>query len=241
MRLYGKNPVIERMRANPGSIRRLYLQRKTDLSEVVRAAKEAGLSFDPREKDWFKRLGDELHTQGVMAEVENYVYTPLEEVLDDCSSGASTPVFLDGLTDPQNFGAIIRTLAGLGGFSLVIPEHESVEVNETVLRVACGGENYIKISKVGNLTRAAAKCREKGISLMGAVVEGGEDLMASRMVFPSALVIGSEGKGIRPGLRKSLDKPLTLPMKGARLSFNAAIATALFAYEISRQRKLISS
>lgn len=236
MRLYGKNPVIARMQANPGSVRKLYLQIKMDLSEVVQAAKKAGLSFESREKDWFRRLGDELHTQGVMAEVEDYVYTPLEEVLDDCSSGVSTPVLLDGLTDPQNFGAIIRTLAGLGGFSLVIPEHESVEVNETVLRVACGGENYIKISKTGNLVRAAAKCREKGIGLMGAVVEGGEDLIASRIVFPAALVIGSEGKGIRPGLRKCLDKPLTLPMKGAQLSFNAAIATALFCYEITRRR-----
>lgn len=236
MKLYGKKPVIERMRANPGSIRRLYLQKKTDLSEVVLAAREAGLDFESKEKDWFRRAGDDMHTQGVIAEVENYVYTPLDEVLDDCSSEISTPVLLDGLTDPQNFGAIIRTLAGFGGFSLIIPEHESVEVNETVLRVACGGENHIKISKVVNLARAAVKCGEKGITLLGAVVEGGEDISSAAIEFPAALVIGSEGKGIRPGIRKLINKPLTLSMRGARLSFNAAIATALFAYEINRRK-----
>lgn len=238
MRLYGKNPVLERIRSNPGSIKKLYLQEKTDLSELVREARAAGVSFESVQKSWFRKAGDDIHTQGVLAEIEDYVYTPLEEVLDDCSSGISTPVFLDGITDPQNFGSIIRTLACLGGFSLVIPEFESVEVTETVLRVASGGENYVKIAKVTNLVKAADKAKEKGISIAGAVVEEGEDITSSKLDFPMVIIVGSEGKGIRPGLRKHLDRGLTLSMKGAGLSFNAAIAAALFAYEITKKKEL---
>lgn len=236
MRLYGKNPVIERIRSNPGSIRRIYLQKLTDLSEIVREAKAAGITFESVDKSWFRRLGDEFHTQGVLAEVEDFKYTPFDEILDDCSAGTSTPVLLDGITDPQNFGSMIRTLACLGGFSIVIPEYESAEVNETVLRVACGGENYVKISKVTNLANAANKAKDKGITIAGAVVEDGENIVKSDLVFPLAVIIGSEGKGIRPGLKKILDQRLSLPMSGAQLSFNASIATALFCYEINRRR-----
>ena len=239
MRLYGKNPILERIKSNPGSIKKLYLQEKTDLSEVVREAKAAGIAFESVEKPWFRKVGEDLHTQGVLAEVENFVYTPFAEILDDCSSGISTPVFLDGITDPQNFGSIIRTLACFGGFSIVLPEYESVEVTEAVLRVASGGENYIKISKVTNLAKVADKAKERGVSIAGAVVDGGENIISSKLDFPMIIMIGSEGKGIRPGLKKYLDKRLALPMKGAGLSFNAAIAAALFAYEITR-KKLIA-
>lgn len=236
MRLYGKNPVLERIKADPGSIRRLYLQKQTDLSELARAARTAGISFEPVEKHWFRKLGDDAHAQGVMAEVEDFVYAPFEEILDDCTSGVSTPVFLDGITDPQNFGSIIRTLACFGGFSIVIPEHDSVDVTESVLRVASGGENYIKISKVTNLAKAADKSREKDVLVAGAVVEGGEDVISARIDLPAVMIIGSEGKGIRPGLKKHIDKGLTLPMQGAELSFNAAVAAAIFAYEITRRK-----
>ena len=111
-----------------------------------------------------------------------------------------------------------------------------MDVNETVLRVASGGENHIKISKVTNLVKVTNKAREKGINVAGAVVEGGADISKTKLSFPMLLVIGSEGKGIRPGLLKTLDAGLTIPMRGADLSFNAAIASALFCYEINRQR-----
>lgn len=238
MRLYGKKPVIERLKANPASIKKLYLQAKTDLSEVVREAKNSGIAFDAMDKAWFTKHGDELHTQGVIADVQEYVYAPFEEILDDCSAGISTPVFLDNLTDPQNLGSIIRTLACLGGFSIVIPAFESAEVNETVLRVASGGENYVKIAKVPNLVKAAGVCRDRDIKLVGTVVENGEDLSAAKLEFPLVIVIGSEGKGIRPGLRKCLDLGVTLPMRGAQLSFNAAVAAAIFAYDIARKKDM---
>jgi len=238
MRLYGKNPVVERIRANPGSIRGLYLQKQTDLSEIVREAKKNSITFESVDKNWFKQNAGNVHTQGVVAEVDEYEYTPFPEILDECLGNVSIPVFLDGVTDPQNLGSIIRNLACMGGFSIVLPEYDSAHVNETVLRVASGGENYIRIAKVTNNVRAVKKAKEKGIRIAGAVAEGGEDITKTDMTFPLAVIIGSEGKGIRPGLRECLDTGLSLPMRGAALSYNVAVATALVCWEVSRRREL---
>ncbi|MFH1552020.1 MAG: RNA methyltransferase [Candidatus Omnitrophota bacterium] len=236
MNLYGKNPILERIKADPHSIRKLYLQKRTDLSDIVREAKKTGLAFESVDKAWFKSKCAEAHTQGVMAEVEEFKYAPYPVILDECLNDLSVPVFLDGITDPQNLGSIIRTLACMGGFSLVLPEHRSAHVNETVLRVANGGENYIKIAKVTNIASAIEKAKEKSILIAGAVVEDSSDILEEELRFPLAVVIGSEGKGIRPGLMKCLDMKLALPMRGAPLSYNAAVAAAMFCYEINRRR-----
>ncbi len=236
MRLYGKNPVLERIKTRPRSIRKLYLQKRTDLSEIVREAKQAGLTFESVDKNWFKSKCGDAHAQGVMAEVEEFKYAPFTEILSECLESVSIPVFLDGVTDPQNLGAIIRNVACLGGFSLVLPEHGSAHVNETVLRVASGGENYISIGKVTNIAGALKKIRTKGVCIAGALAGDGDDILRTELVFPLGIVIGSEGKGIRPGLQKYLDVRLSLPMRGAPLSYNVAVAAALFCYEISRRR-----
>lgn len=236
MKLFGKNPVLERIKSSPGSIKKLYLQKRKDLSGIVREAKKAGLTFESVSGSQLLRICPDAHTQGVVAKVDEYRYTPFSEILSECLDGRTVPVFLDRVTDPQNLGSIIRNLACLGGFSIVLPEYESAHVNETVLRVASGGENYIKVAKVTNTVRAVRQAKDKGIRIVGAVTEGGTDILHAEFIFPLAVVIGSEGKGLRPGLRKWLDIGLSLPMKGAPLSFNVAVAASLFCYEINRRR-----
>ncbi|MFQ5952283.1 MAG: TrmH family RNA methyltransferase [Candidatus Omnitrophota bacterium] len=237
MRLYGKNPVLERIRSNPGSIRKLYLQKRKDLSEIVREAKKASLTFESVSQSALLRMGKDVHAQGVIAVVDEYKYTPFSEVLSECIESGEVPVFLDRVTDPQNLGSVIRSLACMGGFSVVIPEHESADVSETVLRVANGGENYIKIAKVTNTVSALKKAKEKGVRIIGAVTEGGSDIRGASLAFPLAIVIGSEGKGLRPGVLRLLDAGVSLPMRGASLSFNVAIATAIICYEIDLRRR----
>ncbi len=235
MKLYGKNPVLERIKAAPGTIRDLYLQKRTDLSEIVKEAKRAGITFKSVDKAWFPDRCGDVHTQGVMAEIDEFTYASFPRMLSDCLNGAVTPVFLDGVSDPQNLGAIIRNLACLGGFAIVLSEHGSAHVTETVLRVASGGENYIKIAKVTNIATAVKKAREEGIWIAGAVVDG-KDILAAELAFPMAVVIGSEGKGVRPGVKKYIDAAVSLPMRGASLSYNVAVATALFCYEVYRRK-----
>lgn len=236
MRLYGKNPVLERIKARPDSIKTLYLQKRTDLSEIVKAAKGAGLTFESVDKAWVMSECGDLNTQGVLAVVEEFEYASFEDVIIGCKNNSVIPVFLDGITDPQNLGAIIRNLACLGGFSLVLPEHRSARVNETVLRIANGGENYIKIASVTNLATALKKISKEGINIAGAVVQDSVDITKAELSWPMALIIGSEGRGIRPGVKKTINIELSLPMKGAPLSYNAAVAASLFCYEINRRR-----
>jgi 23S rRNA (guanosine2251-2'-O)-methyltransferase len=236
MKLCGKNPVIERIKAAPGTIKKLYLKQRTELADVVKASKAAGIKFDSVDEKSFAVMVGDIHAQGVMAEVDDFVYANLEDIIGETKQGKTIPVYVDEVTDPQNLGAILRNLACLGGFSVIIPEHGSADINETVLRVASGGENYVKVAKITNNVRGVELAKSRGITILGAVSEGGGDILKSEIKYPCAVIIGSEGKGIRPGLLKLVDVPLTLPMWGARLSYNVAVATSLFCYEMNRRR-----
>lgn len=237
MRLYGKRPVLERLHSAPNTIRALVLRQETDAAEIVKAAKEAGITFLSKSKSEFARMAPEAHTQGILAEVEDFQYTAIEDLLR-IREPRPTLILLDRVTDPQNLGAILRTLACFGGFAVVIPKHDSAEITETVLRVACGGENHVPVARVTNLTQASEMAKKTGYWISGAAPEGSNSFHNADWPEPLAVVLGSEGSGIRPGLEKQLDLSLSLPMPGAPLSFNVATAAALIGYEITR-RKLI--
>ena len=237
MRLYGKRPVLERLRSAPKTIRALILRQETDAAEIVKAAKEARITFLSKGKSEFGGMAPEAHTQGILAEVEDFQYAAIEDLLR-MPDPRPTLIMLDRVTDPQNLGAILRTLACFGGFAVVIPKHDSAEITETVLRVACGGENHVPVARVTNLAQASETAKKAGYWIAGASAEGGSPLHTADWPEPLAVVLGSEGSGIRPGLEKHLELTLTLPMPGAPLSFNVATAAALIGYEITRRRLL---
>ena len=237
MHLYGKRPVAERLKAAPKTVRALILRQETDAAEIVRAAKAAGITFLSKTKEEFARLAPDAHTQGVLAEVEDFRYAALEDLLKQ-PEPRPTLVLLDRVTDPQNLGNLLRVLACFGRFAIVLPKHDSAEVNETALRVACGGENYVPVARVTNLGSASEAAKKAGYWVAGAAPSGGDPLHTADWPEPLAVVLGSEGGGIRPGLEKHLEFTLTLPMPGAALSFNVATAAALIGYEITRRRLL---
>jgi len=149
-----------------------------------------------------------------------------------------TLIFLDRLNDPQNLGVIIRTAACFGRFAVVIPKFNACEVTEAVLHVASGGENFVPVSMVSNISSAVLKAKKSEYWIMGAVLsEDAQDIDKVSMPFPLGLVMGSEGEGIRYGIDKQLDIKVRIPMKGAPLSFNVAMACAIFCHEIAKQRK----
>lgn len=235
MRLYGKRPVTERLRAAPRTIRALYIQQGIDNPEVVQAAKASNCSFTSLGKNDFAKLAGDAHAQGVLAEVNDFQYASLEELF---ARPEPRPVlfFLDRLTDPQNLGALMRTMACLGNIALVLPKHDSVEITEVVLRVACGGENYVPVARVTNLAQASELAKKAGYWIVGTSTQSGTPLHKVQWPWPLAVILGSEGTGVRPGLVKHLEMTVTLPMPGAPLSFNVATAAALIAYEMTRSR-----
>ena len=237
MKLYGRNPVIERLKSNPKSIRKIYLEEnQADAGYIRSKAKQWDIpvSFVPRSK--MLKMSQSMNTQGILVEIDDFVYTPFDDLLNRVIEKKNCILFLDNLTDPQNLGAIIRSVACLGGFAIVLPTHDSVEVTEAVLRVASGGDNYVPIAKVSNLSQAIAATKKSGFWIAGAVVEGGKSLIETLMPFPLSLVVGSEQKGIREIIRKQLDLELTMAMAHTKLSFNVAQATTIFCYEITKQK-----
>ncbi|HQO57267.1 MAG TPA: RNA methyltransferase [Candidatus Omnitrophota bacterium] len=237
MRLYGKNPVLERLKSNPQSIRRITLQEgHPDAGYFYKKGRQWGIPVVVVPKSKMLKLARNVNSQGVIFEVEDFSYTPFDDALVWAQKKKAAMIFLDELTDPQNLGGMMRTLACLGDFVIVIPTHKSVAVTEAVLRVACGGDNYVKVSKVSNLGQAIRHSRDEGYWIGGTVVQGGTGL--SEVVFPElcGLVVGSEQKGVRSVLLKLVGQEVTIPMAQPRLSMNVAHAVTVMAYEIIRQK-----
>ncbi len=236
MYLYGKNSILERLKFGPESIRQVFIQENFNAPRITELINSHNMPCRRvSERDLLKiKRADRL--QGIVAEVTAYVYTPFEKLLHPEGKEERSLIFLDGLNDPHNLGSIMRTAACFGGLGIVIPSHSSCDVNETAIHVASGGENFVPVAQVTNLTTALLKAKKSGYWAAGTVVEGGQDICRTSLPFPLCLVLGAEGKGIRYGIQKHLDLKITLPMRGAQLSFNVAMACAIFSYEITRQR-----
>ena len=180
----------------------------------------------------------EKDLQGIVARVNKFEYQDFGSLVKMPEDKRLNLIFLDRLFDPHNLGVIMRTAACFGGFGIVIPGHNACEVTEAVLHVASGGENYVPVSMVANLTGAIIKAKDNGYWIMGGTVaDDAQSLHEISIPFPLGLVMGSEGEGIRYGIEKHIDIKARIPMHGAELSFNVAMASAIFCYEISRQKK----
>lgn len=236
MYLYGKNSVLERLKADPSSVHKIYIQDNFDAPNIMKLISAAGIPATKVSEKELLRIKRADRLQGIVAETDKYRYTPFQNILGLPQKDRPSLIFLDSLNDPHNLGSIMRIAACFGGFAVVIPEHSSCEVNETVLHVASGAENFTSVSLVTNLSRSLLEAKEAGYWAVGTVTEGGEDINRVSLPMPICLVLGSEGTGIRYGLQKHLDMKITLPMRGAQLSFNVAMACAIFCHEIVRQK-----
>ncbi len=236
MYLYGKNSLLERLRFNPGSIRQICIQDNFNHTEILKKIKEHNIPLKTVAEKELLRIKRADRLQGIVAEIDAFRYTPFDDLMHMGKEKNLTLIFLDGLNDPHNLGSIVRTAACFGGCALIIPEHGSCEVNDTVMHVASGGENFVSVAMVTNLSAALIKAKKTGYWAVGTVVKEGQDINTTSLPFPLCLVLGTEGKGIRYGIQKHLDLTITLPMKGAQLSLNVAMAFAVFAQEITRQK-----
>jgi len=234
--LYGKNSVFERLKVNPQSIKKIFL--KSDFNEpaIEKLIKLNKIPFGRIAQHKLHKFKPQASLGGIIAETANFEYAYLEDLVGKPKDDQPSFIFLDRVYDPQNLGAIIRTAACFGDFSVVIPKHKACEVTETVLHVACGGENYVPIVMISNLRNGLLQLKDEGYWAVGTVAEGGENIARTSLPNPICLVLGSEGSGIRYGLTKHLDKVVNIPMPGADLSFNVTAACAILCYEVQRQK-----
>jgi len=230
------NPIFEIVKSFPNRVNKILIQkdkRQRKITEIIHQAKakDIPLLFVPKQK--LDRL-DRSH-QGVVA-----LLTPKEfSTLDSVLSSAKVPflVLLDGIEDPQNLGAIIRTAEGAGADGIILPERRSVGLSEAVSLVSAGALEYLKVARVKNLARTMDDLKDRGVWLLGAEAAGKEYWYEFDYKLPVGLVLGSEGKGLRPLIRKKCDKILSIPLLGNITSLNVSAAATIFLYEVVRQRK----
>jgi predicted rRNA methylase len=233
--LYGKNSILERLKANPKSIKSVYVQENFNHPQILHMFKAQQIPYRVVSEKELSRMKRADRLQGIIAEVSRFEYTPLENIISPSAEKRPCLLFLDDISDPHNLGSILRITACFGGFAVVLPRHSSCEVNDTVMHVASGGENFTPVVMVSNTLNAIMKAKSAGYWIGATVVEGGHDLSSFDVPSPFALVLGSEGSGIKPAILKHVDLNLTLKMSGEPLSLNVAMASAVFCYEISKQ------
>ena len=236
--LAGRNPIREALKAGRPVEKLLVAQ--GDLSgaarEIIRMAKDAGAVVQTVDR---ARL-DAIYPahQGMLAYVAAVEYKTVEDILDLAAARNEEPfiVILDGVTDPHNVGAIIRTAECAGAHGVILPERRSAGLGPAAAKAAAGALSYMPVARVKNLNRTIDELKEKGVWIIGTAMDG-EDALKADLTGAAALVIGSEGDGISRLTLEKCDRRLTLPMKGSIESLNASVAAGILMYEIMRARR----
>jgi 23S rRNA (guanosine2251-2'-O)-methyltransferase len=229
------NPLLEILRTSPQRVNKIFLQKESGrrpVGEIVALAKAGHVPYLFMPKQALDKLAS--YHQGVVALVSAKEFVPLDAIL----AAAKTPflLLLDEIEDPQNFGAILRSAEGAGVDGVVIPERRSAGLTETVHEVSAGALEHLKVARVPNLAQTMDLLKDKGIWLVGAEGEGDGRYWEFDYTQPVGIVLGSEGKGLRPLIRKKCDKILSIPLRGKVNSLNVASAASVFLFEVARRR-----
>lgn len=235
----GRNAVLEAFRSGRAIDKVFVLDGCQDgpIRTIVREAKkhDAILNFVGKER--LAQLTQTGKHQGVIAYAAAYDYAEIEDMLKLAEERGEDPflILLDGIEDPHNLGAIIRTANIAGTHGVIIPKRRAVGLTATVARTSAGALNYTPVAKVTNLVRTMEELKEKGIWFVCADMDG-ESMYNLNLTGPIGLVIGSEGEGVSRLVRENCDFIAGIPMKGEITSLNASVAGGVLAYEIVRQR-----
>ena len=235
--LVGRNPIREALKAGQHIEKMLVAQGELSGSakEIVAKAKDAGIVVQFVDR---ARL-DAVYPnhQGMLAFASAAAYSSVEDILALAASKDEPPfvVVLDGVTDPHNLGAIIRTAECCGAHGVIVPERRSAGLNPAAVKASAGALSYILVARVGNLSRTLADLKEKGLWVIGCDMSGG-DIREADLSGPMALVVGSEGEGISHLVLEGCDKVVSIPLKGQIASLNASVAAGIALYEVMRTR-----
>jgi 23S rRNA (guanosine2251-2'-O)-methyltransferase len=229
------NALIEILRNTPGRVNKILIQKERGphkIAEVIRLARMKDIPFVSVPKHKLDELAP--GHQGVAAFLLAKEFSSLEDIL----AGAQTPflVLLDGVEDPQNLGAVIRSAEGAGANGLIIPARHSASLTDTVLTVSAGAAEHLKVARVTNLAQTMEELKRRGIWLVGAEGGGSELWYEFDYTIPIGIVLGSEGRGLRRLVKGKCDKLLSIPLFGRLNSLNVAAAAAVFFFEVVRQR-----
>ena len=238
--LEGRNALQEALRAGRTIDKVFVAAGDTDrgLQRLAAEAKDAGAVVVPVDRRKLDQMSFTRSHQGVIALAAAHEYFTIDDILEEAASRGQTPliVICDELTDPHNLGAILRSAECAGAHGVIIPKRRSVGLTATVAKASAGAMEYMKVARVTNINSAIAELKEKGVWVFGTAAEGSIPMYKADLTGPAAIVIGNEGDGMSPLVRKNCDVMVSIPMQGRISSLNASAAASILLYEAVRQR-----
>lgn len=237
--IYGINAVTESLRGNRKASELFMAGDPEDrrLSRITALAKERGVPIRMRQKQDIGRLTGTDHHQGVALRVEPFPYAELEDIISATSENPEAMILLlDSIQDPANLGSLVRSAACSGAVAVVITKDRSVGVTPSVERVSAGAVETVPIARITNLVSAMDLLKKSGFWIYGLSDDSPATIYSQKLSGRVALLVGSEGEGIRPLVRKECDVILSIPLQGGVSSLNAAVAGSIAMFEVVRQR-----
>lgn len=235
----GRNAVIEAFRSGKTIDKLFVLDGCKDgpVMTILREAKKTDTIIKYVDKERLDHMSKTGHHQGVIANAAAYEYAEVEDILNAAKEKGEPPFIfiLDGIEDPHNLGAIIRTANLCGAHGVIIPKHRAVGLTATVAKTSAGALNYTPVAKVTNIGNTIEDLKKEGLWFVCADM-GGETMYKLNLKGPIGLVIGNEGEGVSRLVKEKCDFTASIPMKGNIDSLNASVAAGVLAYEIVRQR-----
>lgn len=247
MIVYGRNSVLELLRASPRDVRRIMVSENFDVSafpEMRDGLEKFRIRLERLPKNALAGVCGSPRHQGVAAETADFSYCSVEDILSEAKSREERVfmVVLDHVEDPRNFGAVARTADFLGAHGMVIPADRACEVTPAVIRVSSGACSGMKIAREKNLGRVIDSLKKRGVWMVGADAGSPDALFECDLSgLDVAVVIGNEGRGMRSGTKRRCDFVLSVPAAGKVESLNASVAGGIFLYEVYRQRLMAAS
>ena len=238
----GRNSVLEALRAGI-PVSTVYLAARLEADdrtrEIISIAADAGYPLLEVGRSELDRLTDDSVHQGVALQVPPYEYLDPDDLLDDAEGSQTAPlvVALDGITDPRNLGAVLRSAGAFGAHGVLVPERRAAGVTAAAWKVSAGAAARVPVARATNLTRALQDYRRAGVFVVG--LDAGGDVPLGDLPYasdPLVLVVGSEGKGLSRLVREQCDAIVSIPIASAVESLNAGVAAGIALYEVARQR-----
>ena len=235
----GRNPVIEAIKSER-EIDKIMISnsaKEGSIKKIIGMAKEKNIVLQYVDKNKLDEISTSHAHQGVIAQVREYKYYELDELIKSAKEKSESPFFiiLDEITDPHNLGTIIRTADAVGAHGVIIPKRRSVHITPIVAKASAGAIEYMPVCKVTNIVNTIKRLKEEGLWIAAADMDG-QPFYEQNLTGPIGLVIGSEGFGISRLVKQNCDFTVKMPMIGNVTSLNASVAGGILLYEIFRQR-----
>lgn len=244
-KLEGRNPVLEALRSGR-DINKIWILEPADgkkldplLMQIYNQAKAKGVVITRVPRTTLDRMSSTHNHQGVIAQAASHEYVSIDDILKKAEDAGHAPliVVLDELKDAYNLGSILRISDAAGVDGVIIPKHRSIGLDSMVAKASAGAIEYVPVARVTNLSQTLSELKEKGFWVCGTAMDGASTYDEADLTGPLAIVIGSEGDGMRETVRKSCDFLIQIPMVGHVNSLNAAVAAGIIVFEAAKKRR----